>query len=188
MKKLFIASILLMIPCIGILYGCEWPKQRAGMTQNGPDTTGIRYAPLTEPVDSILVIKKHRAMYVYNKGKVIKAYRISLGSCPIGPKHFKDDRKTPEGLYYINGKNPNSAAHKNLGISYPNDSDRTYARRYGKSTGGDVKIHGIMNGWENDKEAFDGVDWTWGCIAVTNEEIDELYAHVSTGIPINILP
>lgn len=125
---------------------------------------------------------------VFNSKVLLKVYHASLGQIPVGPKHFKGDLKTPEGLYYINGRNAHSEAHKNLGISYPNDADRAYAKKFGKETGGDVKIHGALNGFDGDKTDYQGSDWTWGCIAVLDEEIDELFTHVPTGTPINILP
>ena len=127
-------------------------------------------------------------MYVYNNSRLVKVYNISLGTSPVGAKHFQGDRKTPEGLYYINSRNPQSMAHKSLGISYPNDKDRKYARSCGQPTGGDVMIHGILNGEDDNADAYIGNDWTWGCIAVTNKEIDELFVHVKMGAPINILP
>ncbi|MBC7553221.1 MAG: L,D-transpeptidase family protein [Taibaiella sp.] len=143
---------------------------------------------LTEPVDSIVVVKRFHHMYVFNKKKLLKVYRIALGTQPVGPKHVKGDLKTPEGIYYINGENPFSVAHKSLAISYPNDADRKYASSLGKSPGGDIKIHGTMNGDEDPAEDTISEDWTWGCIAITNKEIDELYAHIILGSPINILP
>lgn len=156
-----------------------------------PDTP-VSHIPtdvlLNKQVDSICVVKHQRRMYVYNSGELQKVYHISLGSAPVGPKRFQGDRKTPEGLYYIDGKNPNSVAHKNLGISYPSERDRRYARSKGRPTGGDVKIHGMMNGWEAEEANYCNTDWTWGCIAVLNRDIDELYEHVNVGIPIYILP
>jgi murein L,D-transpeptidase YafK len=127
-------------------------------------------------------------MHVYEEGQFIKSYRIALGEQPRGPKKCSGDCKTPEGLYYIDDRNPNSDYHKNLGISYPNDRDRARAKRMGKSPGGDIKIHGLP-----DEKAYLGKahllsDWTEGCIAVTNQEIDELYRHVLVGAAIKILP
>jgi len=142
---------------------------------------------LNVPVDSILVIKHARQMYVYHQSRLLKVYKIALGNNPVGPKHFQGDRKTPEGLYYINGKNANSMAHKSIGISYPNDDDRSYARSKRLPTGGDVEIHGFLNSWDNNK-AYLNTDWTWGCIAVANDDIDELFKYVAMGTPINIVP
>jgi len=144
--------------------------------------------PLKEPVDSILVVKRFRHMYVFNHNKLLKVYKIALGEQPVGPKHFKDDRKTPEGIYHIIGRNPYSEAHKSLRIDYPNDQDRQYAKSMGRPTGGDIMIHGLLNGEEDNADAYTDTDWTWGCIAVNNKEIDELYDHVIIGAPINILP
>lgn len=145
-------------------------------------------ARLSEDVDSIVVVKHFRQMYVFKQGHLQKVYKIALGEQPIGPKHFEGDRKTPEGRYTITRKNAVSAAHKSLRISYPNDDDRSYAKKYGKPTGGDVMIHGILNGEEKNTAEWMKNDWTWGCIAVTNEEVDELFEHVKVGAPIVILP
>lgn len=118
----------------------------------------------------------------------MKTYRISLGKKPVGDKQFEGDNKTPEGLYTINDKNPHSGYHRNLGVSYPNASDRRKAAQLGKPVGGSIKIHGLPN-----KVPFLGrlhllYDWTAGCMAVTNEEIEELYNAVAIGTPIEIKP
>lgn len=140
-------------------------------------------------IDFIVVNKNKREMLVFdNKKQLLKTYTISLGFCPKGKKEIRGDGKTPEGIYYINGKNPNSIAHKNLGISYPNSKDITRSREIGKESGGDIKIHGLMN-----KHWFGGnfhriFDWTNGCIAVNNYEIDELFANVPIGTKIIINP
>ncbi len=144
--------------------------------------------PLTKQADSLLVLKSKRELLVFRSKELLKVYHVSLGRVPIGPKRVKGDYKTPEGIYYINGKNPNSECHKNLGISYPSDADRRYARSKGLSAGGDVKIHGIINGYTGPKREYQNWDWTYGCIAVLDEEVDELYDHVPVGTVINILP
>lgn len=143
---------------------------------------------LQQNIDSIVVLKSERRLQVYNNGHLLKTYKIALGEHPIGHKQYEGDRKTPEGLYFINGKNPNSTCHKNLGISYPNDTDRAAARKIGKSPGGDIKIHGLPNGQGYIGRMHSMKDWTYGCIAVTDEEVDEIYDHTAVGIPINILP
>lgn len=144
--------------------------------------------PKETKIDSIVVYKSKRQLLVYSKGNLLKTYTIALGRQPDGAKQFEGDRKTPEGVYYINDKNPNSGWHKNLGISYPNQEDIKYARQLGKSPGGNIKIHGLRN-----KRGYIGKlhrwkDWTLGCIAVTNEEMDELYRAVVIGTKIEILP
>jgi murein L,D-transpeptidase YafK len=143
---------------------------------------------LKSEVDSIYVVKHLREMYVYRGGKLLKIYKVSLGDAPVGHKHFQGDEKTPEGLYYINDRNPLSICHKNLGISYPNDADRAYARKHGQPTGGDIKIHGLPNGQGYIGKGHLLDDWTNGCIGVTDEEVDELYGYVRMGSPILIVP
>jgi murein L,D-transpeptidase YafK len=144
--------------------------------------------PLKASVDSVVVFKNKREMVVYGKGKKLKTYIISLGTKPVSKKRSQGDFKTPEGKYIINDKNPNSVYHKNLGISYPNNEDRKYARAHNLQTGGDVKIHGLPNKPKYKTEAYLNNDWTWGCIAISNEEIDELYKNVKIGSVIYILP
>ncbi|OSZ82958.1 hypothetical protein CAP35_03135 [Chitinophagaceae bacterium IBVUCB1] len=149
---------------------------------------GNNALPAAASIDSIVVYKSKRIMQVYQNKQLLKTYDIALGENPIGHKQYEGDRRTPEGLYYIHDKNPNSTCHKNLGISYPNDADRQHANTLGKPTGGDIKIHGLPNGQGYIGKLHTASDWTYGCIAVTDEEIDELYAHTPVGIPINILP
>ena len=144
-------------------------------------------AVLTKPVDSIYVVKHLREMYVYHHDTLLKIYRIALGDAPRGHKHVQGDEKTPEGIYHIYDRNPNSSCHKNLGISYPNNTDRRYAQGLKQSPGGDIKIHGLPNGQGHVGKAHLLHDWTNGCIAVTDEEIDELYKFTIIGSPINIV-
>jgi murein L,D-transpeptidase YafK len=139
-------------------------------------------------VERILVEKSKRRLHVISNGTIVKTYKISLGRNPLGDKQFEGDRKTPEGLYYINDKNPHSQYHKNMGISYPNRQDREEARILGKKPGGQIKIHGLKNGrgWIGKLHLLK--DWTFGCIALSNSEMDELYAAVKVGTPIEIKP
>jgi murein L,D-transpeptidase YafK len=127
-------------------------------------------------------------MYAYSKNKCIKIYDIALGRQAVGKKHFEGDLKTPEGLYSIHDKNPNSRYHKNLGVSYPNQQDLNYAQKNKLPAGGDIKIHGLRNyfGWIGPWHRT--MDWTLGCIALTNEEVDELFQYINIGTPILIQP
>lgn len=150
-----------------------------------------RIAPetaLNTSVDSIVVLKAQRQMEVYHHGQFLKSYRVCLGPSPVGPKHFRNDGKTPEGIYYINGKYPNSHYHKALSVSYPSAADMAYARQHGKPAGGDIRIHGLPNAFKHEPGESATDDWTLGCIAVNDEEIDELFAHVNVGVYVNILP
>lgn len=142
--------------------------------------------PKGKIIDKIEVYKSKRKMLVYSEGKLLKTYKISLGRNPIGHKEVEGDFKTPEGIYEINAKNPNSGYHKNLGVSYPNEKDIEHAKSLGKSPGGHIKIHGIRNGSGFISKFQRWKDWTAGCIALTNEEVDELYESVKIGAKIII--
>ena len=140
-------------------------------------------------VAKIVVYKAKRELITYDaSGKEIHTYKVALGFTPEGAKHFEGDGKTPEGIYRIDGKNPNSQYHKNLGISYPNAADKAYAARRKKRPGGDIKIHGLGERFAYLGAAHRQHDWTWGCIALTNDEIDALYAATPIGTPIEIKP
>jgi murein L,D-transpeptidase YafK len=139
-------------------------------------------------IDSIVIEKSNRKMDVYSKGELLKTYKISLGRNPSGDKQFEGDKKTPEGEYFICDKNPKSAFHKNIGISYPNQQDIEEAKKIGKNPGGQIKIHGAKNGLSWIGRFHRTIDWTAGCIAVTDKEIDELYNAVQIGSPILIKP
>ena len=145
--------------------------------------------PLVGKIDYIVVNKNNRELLVFNRDKkLLKKYRIALGFKPKGKKEFQGDGKTPEGVYYINNKNPNSIAYKNLGISYPNLNDIKNSKLLGKLSGGDIKIHGLMKKWTTFGRLHRYVDWTGGCIAVSNSEIDELFNNVPIGTKIIINP
>jgi murein L,D-transpeptidase YafK len=138
--------------------------------------------------DHVLVLKKERTLQLLSSGKVIKAYRVALGGDPIGPKSTQGDHKTPEGTYVLDFRNAHSHFYKAIHISYPSDHDRAAARARGVSPGGDVFLHGLPNGFGYIGSAHRLKDWTDGCIAVTNDEIDEIWKTVPDGTPIEIRP
>ncbi|RDI12113.1 murein L,D-transpeptidase family protein [Flavobacterium sp. AG291] len=138
-------------------------------------------------IDKLVVRKSERKMEVYSEGNLIKTYDIALGKDPVGHKQFEGDNKTPEGIYIINDRNPRSAYYKNLGVSYPNETDKANALKLGKSPGADIKIHGLRNDRGYMGKLHKMEDWTAGCIAVTNDEMDELYATVKQNAEIEIL-
>ena len=127
-------------------------------------------------------------MTLLSKGEVIKTYTIALGGDPVGPKERQGDNKTPEGIYTIDGRNGNSGYHLALHISYPNEQDKMRARELGVSPGGDIMIHGIKNGFSEIGAAHAERDWTEGCIAVTNREMEEIYQFVPNGTVVEIRP
>jgi murein L,D-transpeptidase YafK len=144
--------------------------------------------PAQTKIDKLVVMKREGTMHAYANGKLVKVYTIAIGKNAIGDKEYEGDKRTPEGSYYINDKNPDSGYHKNLGISYPDKKDRQEAKAKGVRTGGDVKIHGLKNGIGILGKFHRFRNWTAGCIAVTNEEMDELYDAVAIGTPIIIRP
>ena len=147
------------------------------------------FLEVNEPIDSMVVCKAKRELVTYHHGKKVKKYMISLGEESIGKKQFEGDMKTPEGHYYINSRDTSSSYHTNLGISYPNIDDSTYAAAHGLSAGGDIKIHGFPNRHiKLQEKQYLNTDWTMGCIAVSDFEIDELYKWVIENCPILILP
>jgi murein L,D-transpeptidase YafK len=145
-------------------------------------------AELPAPVTRIVVEKQKRLMTVYDGQKAMKTYRIALGGNPEGHKQHEGDSRTPEGRYVIDAKNPRSSFHLSLKISYPNRQDTRTARRKGLSPGGAIMIHGTPQGLANLNAAGFYSDWTAGCIAVSNTEIEELFAAVRIGTPIIIKP
>jgi len=146
------------------------------------------FALRTEPADKVLIEKKERRLTLLSKSEVIKTYKIALGGDPIGPKERQGDNKTPEGTYIIDSRNNNSEYHLSLHISYPNEKDKMRAKELGVSPGGNIMIHGIKNGlaWVGASQAE--VDWTKGCIAVTDEEMEEIYRLVPNGTIVEIRP
>jgi murein L,D-transpeptidase YafK len=135
------------------------------------------------PVTAIVVQKANRKMFLLNGNTVLKDYDIQLGGNPIGPKQFEGDGKTPEGQYFISLRNPNSRYHLSLRVSYPNDTDREYAKSMERQPGGDIFIHGI-----GDTPGRKRGDWTAGCIAVKDKEIEVIYSMIREGTPIFIYP
>ncbi|MGA3223343.1 MAG: L,D-transpeptidase family protein [Acidobacteriaceae bacterium] len=134
--------------------------------------------------DKVLVLKRQRKLYLIQGSKVLKRYSVSLGGHPIGPKIREGDRKTPEGKYVLDWHNSESQFYKSIHISYPNATDLSRAKKLDVSPGGDLFIHGQPN--EFSAPGKQPGDWTDGCIAVSNEEMDEIWRAVADGTPIEI--
>lgn len=160
---------VLMIIALAVTVTACAPKTKF-LKYNGPEVTSVQ------------VHKAARKMYLLHHGRVLESYDIALGFAPEGHKQFEGDGKTPEGAYYITHRNPNSAFHLSLGISYPNTADRAFAEQAGKSPGGDIFIHG------GPRRPTSRRDWTEGCIAVSDEEMEVIYSMVKPGTVIHILP
>jgi len=135
-----------------------------------------------------LLKKSDRKLSIFRDGKSLKTYRVALGGNPIGAKEQEGDRKTPEGVYTIDYRNPNSDYHLALHVSYPSDEDNTRAAQRGVNAGFDIMIHGLPNGHGWIGAFHRWKDWTAGCIALTDEEIEELWRVTPDGTPIEIRP
>ena len=132
---------------------------------------------------AVVIQKSQRKMFLIRNRMAHSVYNIDLGFAPRGHKEQFGDGRTPEGVYYVDRKNPKSSFHLSLGINYPNEQDVARAKEMGVDPGGDIFIHGQPNGKYDPNDP----DWTAGCIAVRNREIEEVYWMVPVGTPINIL-
>ncbi|MBS3805825.1 MAG: L,D-transpeptidase family protein, partial [Oleiphilaceae bacterium] len=126
-------------------------------------------------IDQVLVRKQERRLYLMAADDVVRSYRVSLGDNPSGHKLFEGDKRTPEGSYILDWRNPGSDFYKSIHISYPNEQDRTLAEAWGLDPGGSIMIHGVPNDAGDLAFAYEGLDWTNGCIAVSNAEMDEIW-------------
>jgi len=138
--------------------------------------------------DKVVVIKSKRAMLILSNGKILRTYRVALGQNPKGHKIKAGDKRTPEGRYILDAKNPNSKFHLSIRISYPNQSDIENARRLGVLPGGSIMIHGLSQDMAMLGKLHRYKDWTEGCIAVTNSEMEEIWQLIEVGTPIKIKP
>lgn len=136
--------------------------------------------------DKVLVVKSERRLYLLQDGRVMRSFRVALGPNPVGQKVFQGDGRTPEGLYVLDWRNPNSRFYRAINISYPNEEDTARATIFGGNPGGHVMIHGQpVDGFNGRNPYF---DWTEGCIALSNDEMDEVWMAVDDGTLIEILP
>lgn len=148
-------------------------------------------APLAQALpkaDFVLVKKSERKLYLLQRGQPFREYRVALGKVPRGHKMKEGDKRTPEGRYMLDFKNENSDFYKSIRISYPNRVDSALARQFGYRPGGAIMIHGQGEDTELSPYVRQAFNWTDGCIAVTNEEMDEIWSAVDIGTPIEILP
>lgn len=153
---------------------------------------GNRQSPPLDPskiCDRIVLLKSERQLILYKDGTELKTYRVALGGNPVGEKHQEGDQKTPEGLYRITHKHTSNSFYRSMHVSYPEAKDLAYAKKYGiKQVGGLIKIHGLPNYLSKIGSLHTVTDWTAGCIAVTNQEIDELFRAVPDGASLEIRP
>ena len=141
-----------------------------------------------QEADKILIVKSAHTMTLLSGGKMLKTYKVALGGAPVGPKRVEGDHKTPEGNYVIDAKNAHSRFHLALHISYPSAADTETARKLGARPGGAIMIHGLAGSFAYLGPLHRQTDWTDGCIAVTNAEIEEVWRLVPVGTRVEIRP
>lgn len=174
MFRRFAIAVLLFSAAVAVVVCLSWMKDDASI----PPGTANR----------ILVEKSKRTMTLFSDQRMLRTYSISLGPNPEGHKQQEGDGRTPEGIYWIDWRNPQSKYHLSLHISYPNAEDTQAAAVRGVSPGGDIMIHGLPNGVGVIGKVHLAKDWTAGCIAVTNAEIEEIWAAVPDGAEVEIRP
>ena len=196
MQKAIIIVLLVIIAALGYLLFIQNQKPKAEPTAN-TDTIAVNDTVIKKTrhnkfvnlhIDSLAIHKAERQLFIFSNQSLVKTYNVALGLNPVGKKEVEGDFKTPEGHYCIRGKNPLSLYHKSLGISYPNEEDKQHAKELGLPPGGDIMIHGLMKHMNNPGKLHIKSNWTSGCIAVTDEEIDELYQQIKVGTPLFITP
>lgn len=143
---------------------------------------------VAEKADRVVVVKHERRLYLMRGSRVLRTYRVALGRYPKGHKLSQGDARTPEGRYTLDYKLVDSAFHRAIHISYPNPNDVSRAQTLGVSPGGQIMIHGMPNEKTERDVGHPSLDWTQGCIAVTNREIEEIWASIEEGTPIEIMP
>lgn len=148
---------------------------------------GVRLGP-PAAADSIVVYKRERTLVLFNRGVPVRSYFVALGSKPVGDKVRIGDQKTPEGVFYVNAHNPASKFHLALRISYPDDAHRARAAALGVDPGGDIMIHGLPKEYSEAGKNHLQNDWTNGCVALSNQEIEEIWRAVPDGAPVQIKP
>lgn len=150
---------------------------------------GLTFSALaTTNADRVVVDKSERRLYIYQGEKVLGSYEVALGKNPVGHKLRQGDKRTPEGTYTLDRRNPQSRFYRSIHISYPNEKDRLRAEARGVTPGGNIMIHGVPNRYRDGQEFFIGWDWTEGCIAVTNDDMREIWALIADNTPIEIYP
>lgn len=175
----FLASLVLLA---GVLAG---PDAAADSFVPPP---AAEAPPELAPVDRVLVRKSERRMYLYRADRLVRSYRVSLGLAPSGPKQREGDFRTPEGVYYLTRRNPQSDFFLSVQVSYPSDEDVAIARRQGVRPGGLIMVHGLPNVPRYSKSQYLQNDWTDGCIALGNDDMLEFWLLTQANTPIEIRP
>ena len=148
--------------------------------------SGLAYGG--QVADFVLVIKSESRLYLLHEGKELASFKVAFGGNPRGHKQQQGDERTPEGRYTLDYKNAQSAYYKSIHVSYPNDKDRESAKKRGVDPGGHIMVHGHRNGYEGFATIVQLFNWTDGCIALSNKDMDVVWQTVNPGTPIEIRP
>ena len=195
MKRLRIFACLAVVGAFGS--GPQAFAEAEGTAAEGPaveagEATETPWAPgrasTARQADQVVLVKSARRLYFYSGPLLVRSFPVALGFEPEGPKRVLGDGRTPEGPYLLDRRREPSEYHRSIHISYPNGEDRARARAQGSSPGGGIMIHGLPNGYGDIGADHTTADWTDGCIAVTNEEMDEIWDLIDDDTPIHILP
>jgi len=185
MRRAVAAGVLLLLTTtLSVL--AEGPSPLKSLDKAAEVRT-VKADPLPK-AQKVLIVKSKRKLYLIREGKPYREYHIALGKSPEGPKEREGDRKTPEGNYTLDFKKRDSDYYRAIHVSYPNEEDRARAKRMGVSPGGAIMIHGQPNWWGWLSPIRQRFDWTAGCIAVSNGDMDEIWQAVEPGTPIEIRP
>jgi len=164
------------------------PGARAAQEEQTAELTPSNAPIGLEKADRVVVLKSERRLVLMRGEKVLDVFKVALGRYAKGQKQREGDQRTPEGSYVLDEKNPKSKFYRAIKISYPTAQQAAMARQHGLRPGGMVEIHGLPNGWTARQLNHPSFDWTDGCIAVTNAEMDRVWARVDAGTPIEIYP
>jgi murein L,D-transpeptidase YafK len=183
----------MFLPLVGLAASLMIPSGDSAVSIARSGTPTVKTTPVTGVrshiiADSIVVEKAKRTLTLFQTGIPVRIYRIALGGDPVGDKVKRGDGRTPEGVYRVDYKNDQSKYHLALHISYPDAAHMQQAKKLGVSPGGDIMVHGLPPVYKSVGAAQAEVDWTEGCIAVTDAEIDEIFTAVPRGVPIQIKP
>ncbi len=177
----------LLSALVGLIFISLISISAISYAKSGSQSVTKQALPSDITIDKVFVDKSERILQLLSGDKVIKTYHIALGDSPAGHKRQQGDERTPTGSYKLDYKNEKSSYYRSIHVSYPNANDKAQARKRGVSAGGDIMIHGQKNGFGHLAAVTQKRDWTDGCIAVTNDEMDEIMSVYQAGMPIEIV-
>jgi len=180
-RRLVALSLVLVAACVH----AETPLSQSAIATSSSNFALDAGLPLA---DSVVVRKSERRLYLMRKGSVLRTFKVALGLRPDGHKQYEGDYRTPEGKYRLVRRNPNSEFFLSIQVSYPNDDDISRARKQGQRPGGAIMIHGQPNIPTRSRDYYQTVDWTEGCIAVSNSDMVEIWLMTPPDTPIEIQP